>query len=205
MDQVVVAVPVKPFAAAKRRLGECLSQEVRGELGRELARRTLGVAVAAGGHPLLLAADPEVAELGAELGIAVLLDRGSSLDAAADGAVVWARSHRAGWLICHADLPLLTPVELGRAIQIVAGGGLVLAASSDGGTSLIGGVLEHFAFGYGRGSFHRHLSRAASHDPAILTGTGLQLDLDHPADLEAAAAKAGWLAQMVRPVDTLFP
>jgi 2-phospho-L-lactate guanylyltransferase (CobY/MobA/RfbA family) len=70
----------------------------------------------------------------------------------------------------------------------------VLAPSSDGGTSLIGGVGQ-FDFAFGPESFHRHLARLAERTVNILTTVGTLLDLDKPADLEAAAAhpRGAWL------------
>lgn len=201
--EVVVAVPVKPFDAAKARLSSLLPPSTRRRLGRLLALRTLSTARAAGALPLLLAADAEVAALAKAAGVEVVRDDGSSLSEAANRAVAWATGRGAGWIVCHADLPLLTAADLEWAVGLVAGGRTVLAPSADGGTSLAGSPGPSVELSYGPGSFRRHLAGAAGLDPVILTGIAYQLDLDRPADLSAAAAHPDgrWLADVV--ADTL--
>jgi 2-phospho-L-lactate/phosphoenolpyruvate guanylyltransferase len=181
----LAALAVKPFGAAKQRLSRVLTPSQRHRLGRGLAERTLEIIEDAGLEPVVLAADAEVESWAMARSTAVLTDPGDGLNGAAGGAA--ARATRLGrpWLICHADLPLLTAAELRGPAAVVASGGFVLAPSSDGGTSLLGGAGA-FAFAYGPASFHRHLARVARHEPTIVTGLGLWLDLDSPADLTAA-------------------
>jgi 2-phospho-L-lactate/phosphoenolpyruvate guanylyltransferase len=181
----IAALAVKPFGVAKQRLSRVLTPTQRHRLGRTLAEHTLRRIEQADLEPMVLAADSEVEAWAQTRGAAVLLDPGGGLNGAAQAAA--ARSGRLGrpWLICHADLPLLTAGEIRAAADIARAGAFVLAPSSDGGTSLLGGVGP-FAFAYGPGSFHRHLARAARHRPTIVTGLGWWLDLDSPADLAAA-------------------
>jgi 2-phospho-L-lactate guanylyltransferase len=193
---VIVAVPVKPFDAAKARLASLLSPASRRWLGRGLAERTLSAVAAAGATPLVLAADDEVAGWAVEAGVEVLLDRGSSLDRAAADAVALAAERTTGWIVCHADLPLLAAGDLTPAVTVVARGGAVIAPSADGGTSLLGCGLPAFPFAYGPGSFHRHLAAAAHLAPIVLVTPGLACDLDLPADLVAVRRhpRGRWLA-----------
>jgi 2-phospho-L-lactate guanylyltransferase len=196
--QVVVGIPVKPFAAAKRRLSAVLPPHARRRLGEELASRAARTAAAAGGVPLILSADDEVTEWALAQDIDVLLDEGSSLDEAAAAAVRWARTRGAAWIVCHADLPLLAPAELRRAVDLVAGGAVALAPSSSGGTPMLGSTRDRFPFAYGEGSFHRHLA-AAGPDAIICRSLGFSLDLDEPSDLEAVVShrRGRWLAEIV--------
>lgn len=191
---VVAAIPVKPFGLAKGRLAAVLTPGERRHLGERLARHTVEVAAAAGALPLVLSADDEVTDWARSADIDVLLDEGSSLDEAATAARDWALGEGRGWLIVHADLPLLTTGDLVSAVRQVAAGGSVIAASSDGGTSLVGSTSS-LRFAYGPGSFHRHLRLLAATEPLILATTGLALDLDTPADLEAVRAhpRSRWL------------
>lgn len=195
MTGVVVGIPVKPFPAAKRRLGAVLDDEARAVLGRRLAERTVEAVGEAGGRPLVLSADDMVTDWARSIEVDVLLDEGSSLDEAARTAVVYVRRRSRAWAILHADLPVLTARHLENALAVVARGGTVIAPSSDGGTSLIGSSLDVFEFSYGPGSFHRHLAALAGHDPVVIVNRGLALDLDTPDDLAAAAptVEGAWL------------
>ena len=87
-----------------------------------------------------------------------------------------------------------------KAWNAVSSGSWVLAPSSDGGTSLIGGSGDPgFDFAYGVGSFHRHLARLRRCSPKVVFRLGLALDLDHPSDLEAALShpRGRWLAERI--------
>lgn len=188
----VIGIPVKPFDIAKRRLGGLLAAEQRQRLSIELARRTADAAVEAGATPLILSADDAVSEWADGHGYDVLLDEGSSLDEAAHAATLYADDEP--WVICHADLPLLRSEDLGRTLGFMSKSSWVLAPSSDGGTSLIGGV-GGFEFAFGPGSFHRHLARLSNRPVEIVATVGTLLDLDTPADFAAAAshARGDWL------------
>lgn len=193
---VVVAIPVKPFGAAKQRLSAVLTPDARRHLGARLAERTARAAEEARAQPLVLSADDEVTEWALRKGFDVMLDEGSSLDVAARGAVGWAGERQAGWIVCHADLPLVGPSDLRPLVEAVAAGGTCIAPSSDGGTSAVGATWATFEFSYGVSSFHRHLAVLAGSDPLVVTRPGLLLDLDRPDDLAAAAAHpaGAWLA-----------
>jgi 2-phospho-L-lactate guanylyltransferase (CobY/MobA/RfbA family) len=108
--------------------------------------------------------------------------------------VRFAHGRKLGWLICHADLALLDTADLAPLIDRVAGGGWVIAASSDGGTTVIGGTAASFPFAYGAASFHRHLRTLVDRTPSIHISPGLSIDLDGPADLSAVRHQAAWLS-----------
>lgn len=203
----VVALPLKPFAAAKQRLAAVLSVDQRRSLSMALAGRTADIAIATGATPLVLAADEEVARWAEERRLAWIPDRGLGLDGAASGAVEWSTERGRPWIICHADLPLLEIADLQAAITPLESGRPVIAPSSDGGTSLIGAHLDRFDFAYGPGSFHRHLARLRATDPLILARIGLSLDVDEPSDLVAAGRHRGgdWLGPYLPPSLTSRP
>jgi 2-phospho-L-lactate guanylyltransferase len=196
MTAPVVAVPVKPFGVAKRRLASVLDLDQRRGLSQALAVRVTSMAARAGALPLVLSADHEVTAWARGNGIDVLLDEGSSLDRAASSAARWAADRGRAWIVCHADLPLLTALDLAPALAAADAGRPVIAPSSDGGTSLLGWIDPGFEFRYGPGSFHRHLASIAAHRPTIIVSVGLALDLDRPSDLAAAAGhpRGAWLA-----------
>lgn len=190
---LLAAVPVKRFGVAKRRLSPLLSAEARATLGRDLAARTLTRLAETGAEVVTLAADEEVAEWSASNGWEAIVDAGTGLDAAAAGAVARALREDRGWMIVHADLPLLTPQEAKAAVE-AAHRGPIIAPSDDGGTSLVA-ATGPYSFAYGPGSFHRHLPRLG--EARVIAATGWLLDLDGPEDLVAAFRhpRGTWLAE----------
>lgn len=146
---------------------------------------------------MILSADDDVTAWAHDAGHQVLLDEGSSLNAAAESAA--AHAAESPWIVCHADLPLLQAGDISRAIDIVSRSRWVIAPSSDGGTSLIGGSGP-FAFGFGVGSFHRHLARLSARQCEVIVPTGTLLDLDTSADFAAAVShpRGRWLAEFGR-------
>jgi 2-phospho-L-lactate/phosphoenolpyruvate guanylyltransferase len=188
----LAAVPVKRFFVAKRRLAAVLNAETRSRLGRDLAAHTVATITEAGAEPLVLAADAEVVDWAGEEGVEAMMDRNGGLDAAAAAGAERAAAEGRPWVIIHADLPLLTPDDVSAALAPLARGRPVIAASKDGGTSVVGGH-HPIAFGYGPGSFHVHLRRLV--DPEVLVRLGFALDLDDASDLRAARAhpRGAWL------------
>ncbi len=190
---VVVALPVKSFSDAKGRLGGVLGRSGRSSVGRALADRTLDVVLDAGGEPLVVAGDDEVAAWARSHQVPVI-GAPPGLDAAARAALDWAGTRPCA--VLHSDLPLLRSEDLGEPFAALASGRPVIAPSSDGGTSLLGGSRR---FSYGPGSFHRHLAALRHVDPLVVVCAGLLLDLDGPADLAAALRhpRGSWLSEVV--------
>lgn len=190
---MIVGIPVKSFGISKRRLDGHLDSEARAVLARRLATHTVTAVIEAGGFPVVVTNDGDVRRWAGESGVESIDDFGRGLDHAAYRIV-----ERAGgdpWLVCHADLPLLAPLDLEPALTAAVAGRAVIAPSSDGGTTLLGAGRPDFRFTYGPGSFHRHLPRLD--DPLILTSLGLCLDLDAAADLDAAIGhrRGIWLSR----------
>ena len=194
-DAPAVAVPVRSFQGAYRRLADAFGPERRAEIARALASRTAGTATAAGAPPVIVASAREVRDWAEAEGYeAVDEPPGGGLDGAARAAV--RRAAGRPWLILHADLPCLTLEEVGGALDLLRAGRRVLAPSYDGGTSALGGCGP-FPFSYGPASFHRHLH--AGPPPAVLCSLGFALDVDYPPDLEAAVRhpKGAWLGKLL--------
>lgn len=196
------AIPIKPFQSAKGRLREALTPAVRASVSRQLAADTVEALQSAGATPLVIAADAEVAAWGENLGLAVILDENSDLNAAATLAVAEASRQRLPWMVLHVDLPMLNPEVLRRAISVISEHRPVIAPSSDGGTPLLGTNSSQFDFAYGPGSFQRHLRLLAAQTPVVMVDPRLGIDLDGPDDLRALARRVHWLAEMT---DTLPP
>lgn len=194
MAPPLLAVPVKRFYVAKRRLSSVLDGPARSRLGRNLAAHTLAIVREAGLEPIVLAADNEVARWAAETGAETMLDAGAGLDDACSAVAGRASGEGRRWMVVHADLPLLTAAEVTEAVGVLASGASVVAPSKDGGTSLIGGHRP-LSFSYGPGSFQRHLGALGG--PTVLVRLGLALDLDDATDLAAALRhpRGEWLKQ----------
>lgn len=166
-------------------------------LGMGFTERTVTVAEETGLIPLIVAGDPAVTEWALLSGIPSIPDSGEGLNHAAALGVDWAELSSAHWMILHSDLPLLTTGDLRTAEGLLEQGRSVLAPSSDGGTSMVGGLGPR-AFSYGPGSFFRHLAMAP--DSAIVATPGLLHDVDSPNDLKAAMSSSGgrWIARLIR-------
>ncbi|HEX6222711.1 MAG TPA: 2-phospho-L-lactate guanylyltransferase [Acidimicrobiia bacterium] len=192
----VVIIPIKSFRLGKQRLSDALDDRRRQTLGRALAGHTARAVESAGLIPLIVTADPHVAEWATMSGFPSLPDSGEGLSAAANLGVEWARASNSRWIVLHGDLPLLSASDVGAVDGVVTTGHGAIAPSSDGGTSAIGSEGD-FSFAFGVGSFHRHLPRLA--DARVVMRSGLALDVDSPNDLVAAAstARGTWLREIL--------
>jgi 2-phospho-L-lactate guanylyltransferase len=194
--QLIVIIPVKSFRSGKRRLHDTLDDHARQRLGMALADHVASTVASAGQLPLIVTADPEVAEWGTKTGIPTLADPGDGLNAAASAGIEWARRTDSKWLVLHSDLPLLTIDDVETLTAPVHDGFPVLSPSSDSGTSAIGSRGD-FSFAFGVDSFHRHLARLGA--VVVVTRRGLALDIDSAADLDAAVGSDSgrWLADVI--------
>lgn len=196
----MIAIPVKPFGVAKRRLSPVLDAGQRSRVGKAVAGHVISQARATGCRVAVVTGDAGVAAWAAEQGVAVISEPApGGLDVAAYAAVVEARRRRLAWMVVHADLPTVTTADLKAAVDELPRGGILIGPSHDGGTNLMAGDRDSFSFSYGRNSFRRHLSTAAHLPHRILIRAGLTLDLDGPADLASAVRlpPGRWLAEVV--------
>ena len=189
---MVAIVPVKTFSLGKGRLADSLSPSNRERIGKAFAGRTVEIAENAGLIPLVVAGDSTVGEWAILNGIPSIPDPGGGLNAAAAEGVAWADLSSAGWMVIHSDLPLLTPGDLEPQVALIEGGGVVLAPSADGGTSLFGGTGQG-NFEYGPGSFSRHFG--ANPESKVAISLGLLHDVDSENDLRSALAhpRGAWM------------
>jgi 2-phospho-L-lactate guanylyltransferase len=182
-----VLVPVKDFRRAKRRLAPVLDPPGRARLARAMAERVLAAA-----RPLeafVVCDDPAVAQWAEEAGATVLWRPGHGLNGAVTDAV--ASLGQAGFeriLVAHSDLPLAHDLaRLVWAHDVT----LVPDRRDDGTNVAVVPASARFRFGYGPGSFRRHVAEGRRlglgvrvvRDPAIGWDVDLPADLVHP-DLE---------------------
>lgn len=192
----VAVIPVKSFVLGKQRLSHAIDPATRAQLGRSLAEHVAATTEAAGLIPLVVTADPEVAEWSTLAGFPSVADPGTGLDTAAGSGVEWATGSGSQWIVIHADLPLLSRDDLTSLTDALTAGHDVIAPSADGGTSAVG-ATHPIAFSFGVSSFHRHL--AMLDNPAVVSRRGLLLDVDSTTDLTAACSVApgAWVRDVI--------
>ena len=193
--EVLAALPLKAFTAAKGRLEGLLEPSARAALSRAMAERVTAAWVETGATVVVVTPDPAVAAWARGFGLEVIAEPpGGGLNGAAAAAAAEAARRGRPWCIVHADLPLLTPALAGAFTAALGPGIAVLAPSRQGGTNLLAAALP-LAFAYGPRSFSRHLAAARGLERRVMVTTGTALDLDTPEDLQGAAALPGgaWL------------
>ncbi len=192
-------VPVKPLRRAKSRLAPVLSNEAREELSRSLLIHTLDVLsqVPEIERILVVSRDPRALALARAMGARTVTEHGASeLNAALARATLVARGYGVhSVLILPADLPLLDP-ECVHQVIAKASDPPVVVLSPDrhraGTNALLSTPPGNVRYGFGPGSFQRHLERVqhAGVNLAIYEHDSLALDLDLPDDLELFRATA---------------
>ena len=174
-------VPIRSFTGMTR-LGGRLDPEERETLASTLAERVLAAGAEAGLEPWVVTSDEQVSERAQERSVPVVDEPGTGLDAAADAGIRTAEGRPR--LVVHADQPLVDASALSTVAKLESTAA-VIVPSIDGGTTAIGGT-GRFAFSYGPGSFHRHLSRRP--DAMVLIDPALMVDVDTVAHLDALTA-----------------
>lgn len=201
---LLTGIPIKPFGVAKARLAPLLDAAARARLGKAVAVHTTEMVSAAGATPVIVTGDDEVETWANGRGLAALREiPGAGLDGAARAIAARASKLSMRWAVVHADLPLVTPADLGAVFEAAANG-TAIAPSHDGGTNALAGAGSDFPFAYGAASYHRHL--AAAPKAVVIARPGLAHDLDTPSDLALIAAHRDgrWLRALL-PVDWPIP
>lgn len=183
-------VPVKTFGEGKSRLSSVLSPEQRGELSQRWLMHLLNIATTWGRFSgiAVISRDPHVLTLASALGALPIAEAGEELNEALTQASVVAEDAGAtGVLMLPSDLPLLTSADLDELYSLaLAGDGVVIAPSHDGGTNALLLRPPHaIEYSFGEGSFARHLALAAAMEfPChVYRSSSLALDIDYPEDL----------------------
>lgn len=178
-----LVVPVRAFALGKARLADVLDGATRAVLARRWADAVLD---AAGNLPVVVvSSDPEVRDWASARRAKVVDDPGS-LDAAADvGRAEIAALGCTRVVIAHADLPharSFTALTRDGSRPLLA----IVPCHRDDGTPVLSLPADvPFTFGYGPGSFRRHLAeaRARGLGVRVVRDPDLAFDVDVPDDL----------------------
>lgn len=178
----VVLIPVKAFAEAKVRLSATLEPSARAGLARRMAthvvRAQQGLAVA------ICCDDVEVADWADSLGARTIWCPEPGLNAAVQHGV--AELCSLGYpqiAVAHGDLPLAHGVS-----RLFGWPGVTIVPDRHrtGTNVLVLPASIDFRFGYGIGSFARHVTEAVRHRRGlrIVHDAELGWDIDDPGDLE---------------------
>jgi 2-phospho-L-lactate guanylyltransferase len=192
-----VVMPVKDLANAKQRLAAVLSPEERRALFRAMLEDVLSALVASEGLAgiLMVTRDPGAQQLAIRYGARVLVEAANLGHTAAStfGAATLAREGAAGMLQLPADIPLVTPMDVGALLQAHAPPpSITIAPSRDrrGSNAVACSPPDLLPLRFGEDSFFPHLQRARDLgiEPRIVERPGLALDIDTPSDLAAFLA-----------------
>jgi 2-phospho-L-lactate guanylyltransferase len=189
----VIAVPVKPLEAAKRRLSRVLSAKERAVLSLAMVEDVLDACQGQADWDVWVVSRSEaVLEIAGRRGATPVAEEGHSLLEAV-GQVERAVPGRWSELaVVLADLPLLTADALSNALARAEGTGvLATPAESDGGTNLlVRRPPSAIPARFGRSSFARHRAEARRRGVAFrevrIPEAGF--DLDRPSDLARVAS-----------------
>jgi 2-phospho-L-lactate guanylyltransferase len=187
-----VVIPIRAFSVGKARLSETLEDAPRAELAEWMADQ---VVAATGSLPtVIVSSADDVRAWGVRHQLTVLDDPGD-LNRAAEAGVAWCAGRgmvRA--IVAHADLPR-APIDglvrfAGDDDRAIV---TLVPCHRDDGTPVISiPVGTSFSFGYGPGSFRRHVAAAHAAGLAVrvVRDPLLGFDVDLPADLAALTANA---------------
>ena len=190
-------LPVKDLQHAKQRLAGVLSASERRALFRAMLEDVLAALAASEGLAgiLMVTRDPEARRLAARYGARVLAEQANRGHTAASslGARTLAREGAAGMMQVPADVPLITPEDVGALLQAHGRAPAVtLAPSRDrqGSNAVVCSPADVLPLRFGEDSFIPHLrrARALGIEPHVLERPALALDVDTPADLAAFLA-----------------
>jgi 2-phospho-L-lactate guanylyltransferase len=187
-------IPVKPLSRAKSRLESVLSPAERQQLAETMFRRVLAAVKetpqVAG--TLVISRDTRALAIARDMSAHTVQESGAP---ELNNALMRATQVVAGWrggavLILPADLPLITPEDLGGMIEIGQDLQSVIIATDqneDGTNAMLIRPPGLIDYAYGPGSFQRHVALAQEAGAKVKRyySDRLALDIDVPADLEA--------------------
>lgn len=180
-------VPVKRRSAAKQRLGELLSPELRLALTRAMLASVVDALRKSRRLDHVAFASVERDTIPAEF--PVLPDRGGGLNAVLEDARRLLIAQGADELVVlPADLPMISAADIDAVVESGRRGGFALATDDAGlGTNaLFLGLKTAFRFQFGADSRARHLAESMRTGcvPAEVNSPGLSFDVDIPQDLD---------------------
>lgn len=187
-------IPIKPLSKAKSRLAPALEPEARRQLAEAMMRHVIAVVRRAPQVKgvLVISRDPTALAAARLLGAQTVTegDHGELNTALLRATRVVMERGAASVLILPADLPLITTDDIAEIVRLGDdlnhSRSVVIAPdqSEDGTNALLIRPPGLIHYGYGIGSFERHmeLARAMGADVQVYRSPRLALDIDVPAD-----------------------
>jgi 2-phospho-L-lactate/phosphoenolpyruvate guanylyltransferase len=191
-------VPVKPLRRGKSRLSEILSEEQRAQLNHQLFIHTLQVLkqVDAISDILVVSRDSDVLTEARELDVRTVTENGTpELNNALRRASLFSSAFSTeGVLIVPADLPLLTPKDVGEFLQARKRPPMIVITPDrrgEGTNMLLTDPGDLLTFSFGGQSFKKHADLAKSKEAEVIIfeNERIALDLDVPEDYELLSLK----------------
>lgn len=190
-------LPVKDLDGAKQRLAGALGAAERRALFAAMLEDVLAALAASQelAGILMVTRDRQAQGLAARYGARALLEPENCGHTAASilGAATLAGEGAAGMLQVPADIPLVTPADIGAVLHAHGSApAITLAPSRDrlGSNAVACSPPDLLPLRFGDDSFYPHLERARGLgiEPGIVERPGLALDVDTPDDLTAFLA-----------------
>jgi 2-phospho-L-lactate/phosphoenolpyruvate guanylyltransferase len=195
----MILIPVKNLSNAKQRLASVLNQANRTELAQAMLSDVLEVLAAWIHRPAvsIVTSDPFAVSLARRFSFDVIPDstNRSETDAIEMATRVCEARGIDSTLVIPGDIPLIQAEELAQILKAAPAEGSVLAPAADGrGTNAAyRRPAALFPLRFGNDSFKPHLAaaRATGKPCAVLSLSGIALDVDSPSDLRQLAQAAG--------------
>ena len=185
-------VPVKRFSDAKSRLANILSPAERESLAQVMLNDVLRAICDASLVSGFAVVSHEIRAryVIERLGGLYVEESGTGLSDAIRQAGKWLHEHgQRGLLMIPGDVPLVRGHDIDMLIAGHQGSravSIVPDREHDGTNGLVVTPPDAIDFKFGRGSFEKHISQceALTIEPRIVRSAGLELDIDHPMDLQ---------------------
>lgn len=198
-NRIWALVPTKELVQAKSRLASLLNPFQRRTLVLGMLRDVFGTLLSAPelAGVAVIGRDPLVRELCSDMGVLLLQDTGTNLNASLKQGTAQLAHHGAdGLLVVPGDVPLITPGDVAILTRMLRdGAAMALAPARDsGGTNGLGLRLPSpVTFQFGTDSFALHLAQARRLDlpSEVYRSPTLGLDIDTPDDLRALEESTG--------------
>ena len=152
----LIGIPVRDFGNPMSRLSKVLSKDQRIELSKGLLLNLIDVFQDSDSDIYVVSNDIKVKEFCHKKNINVIETGEKGLNNEIKSFINQINKYKS-WTIVHSDLPYLTKHFARTWISLCTSKDIVIAASKDNGTPIIGGTKFFNNFLYGENSFNKHI------------------------------------------------
>lgn len=191
-------VPVKPLRRGKSRLSKILSDQERYTLNYQLFKKTIEVLqqVPEITDILVVSRDSDVLTVAREKNVRTVTENGTpELNNALRRASLFSKMFSTeGVLIVPADLPLLTPQDVGDFLEQRVEPPMIVISPDrrrEGTNMLLIDPADLITFSFGGDSFdrHSHLAKSKGAEVVVYENERVALDLDVPEDYDLLSSQ----------------